>query len=83
MNTTQNQPPDIQAPAGYVMLEQLRAQTGIKRKTVEARLLALGVSTFSHPQDRRRRMVRAEDAAKLTSPQEVTHRTPRAAHTGR
>lgn len=81
--TTLTEPHGSIEHPGFVTLEQLRAQSGLKRKALEARLLREGISTFSLPEDRRRRMIRTEDALRLTQPREVTRRTSRAAHTGR
>lgn len=68
---------------GFVSLTRLRAESGVNRKLLEERLRSLGISTYSDPDDRRRRMIREADARLLTEPLEVTRRTPRPVPTGR
>ena len=65
---------------GYTLLEDIRKQTGIKRKTLDDRLSQQGISTFSSPKDRRKRMVRNEDLDLILGVQQGTPRTLRSRH---
>lgn len=58
----------------FITFEDLRVVMGIPQRTLDDRLIAEGITIFTNPRDRRRRMIRTADLGRLTAPQPTTRR---------
>ena len=63
-------------PEGFVEAVSIRDRLGIHAETWSALLKDTGTVVYGNPYDRRRRLLREEDAAKLLEPQPIKPRKP-------
>jgi hypothetical protein len=61
----------------FVPLRTLVANSGLLDRTIRRHIRLLGIALYEDPQDRRARMIRAEDAARLRSLASFAPRTNR------
>lgn len=59
----------LEAPEGFVFSEDVREELGMRRSVWGQRLRNNGIPVFGHPRDNRVRMIREEDAIRMTTPQ--------------
>ena len=55
----------------FVPLGELAEKSGVPTRTLRRHLRTLDVAIFENPRDRRARLIRAEDAARLQQPRLV------------
>ncbi len=62
---------------GFVAVNDVLAQTGMSHDALYRRRMAGELTIYAHPTDRRIRLLRTEDAARLVTPQPIVGRTVR------
>jgi DNA-binding MurR/RpiR family transcriptional regulator len=59
---------DYTPPTGFLTMSEVRARLKVSKPTLGRLLRTVGVDVYEDPRDRRIRLLRAEDVARLEQP---------------